>query len=362
MIIIYVLLWLGCLLVLLEAGARIWHRVRYRAAYQPRIYGTYPYSEFVERAPLPLGSRLKKGYVGGSVAINERGLRGPYLPEDHSGHHILLIGESDYFGVKLPREDQTWRAQLQERINREISGEWTVSNGGHPGHNIVQHRLRWDEDLKDYPWDIVLLRVGGNDISQAYAMEASWKPGRGWPVKFLQAMPSGQSRGHQILLRSCLYYLLWGWKSFVRPFGKVTHEFLPENWEQVRDLILKNHTTIIRDALASGAKVGIITPATLSRPDMPVREQRQVEALAEKWESFESGSGPKVTAMIEALREGCPEVPFMDVDAYLGKRSDRVQLYYDQVHWNPKGHKVVADFLYSELKGLGWLENTGEKG
>ncbi len=362
MIFFQVLLGLAGGLLALELGARIWHRIRFRTGYVPRIYGTYPYNEFVDRAPLPLGNRLRKGYVGGSVAINDRGLRGPQLPEDHTGRHILLLGESDYFGVKLPREEQTWRARLQERIHQTISGNWTVSNGGHPGYNIVQHRLRWQEDLKDYPWDIVLLRLGGNDITQAYAMEGAWKPGRGWPAKFLQAMPVGQSRWQQKLLRSCLYYLVWGWKSFVRPFGKVTHEFLPENWEQVRELILEEHALIIRDVLASGGRVGIVPPATLSRPEMPVREQRQIEALAEKWESFESGSGPKVLAMVEALRTAFPDVAFLDVDAHLAGRKDRVGLYYDQVHWNPKGQQVVADFLYSELKKLGWLEDNGTKG
>lgn len=341
----------------LEGTARLVYRNRYAIPYRPRIYGDYRYREFIEKAAAPLGSRMKTGYRSRCVTVNRFGLRGPEPEPDGSRRRVLVIGESDIFGVKLDREETLWSRQLQERLEAAHPGRWEVLNGGHPGYNTVQHRHLWESGLWDEVCpDLLLLRFGGNDLSQAYAMQDKWKPGAGWPVKFLWAMNSVQTPAQRILLHSCLYYMGPGKALFRRAFGDVVKPFREENWEPVRDQVLESHCAFIDLARRDGIPVAVLSDGSLEHCLRTDEDRMAMDALNENWRAFKEGYGPYYEMFQQTLRERCGEwgVPFLDLREAIASSGRPGTLFFDGVHWNPKGHDVVAGILETLVDGLGW--------
>lgn len=343
----------------LEAGARAVYRNRYAIPYRPRIYGDYRYREFIEKTPAPLRSRMKPGYRSRCVNVNRFGLRGPEPGAERSRRRVLVIGESDIFGVKLDREEALWSCQLQELLEAAHPGRWEVLNGGHPGYNTSQHRQLWESGLwEEVRPDLLLLRFGGNDISQAYAMQEKWKPGAGWPIKFLWAMNSVQTPAQRVLLRSCLYYMGPGKELFRRAFGDVVKPFREENWEPVRDQVLDSHKAFVDQARRDGVPVAIISDGSLEHCLRTEDDRKAMNALNENWRAFKEGYGPYYEMFQQSLKEHCSlwDVPYLDLREAIASQALPGRLFFDGVHWNPEGQGVVAESLYRLVSGLGWWD------
>lgn len=341
----------------LEAGARAVYRKRFAIPYRPRIYGDYRYREFIEKVPAPLGSRMKPGYHSRCVSVNRFGLRGPEPDVEGSRKRILVIGESDIFGVKLGRQEALWNYRLQELLEEVHPGEWEVLNGGHPGYNTSQHRHLWESGLWDEVRpDVLLLRFGGNDISQAYAMQDKWKPGAGWPVKFLWAMNTVQTPAQRVLLRSCLYYMGSGKKLFRRAFGDVVKPFREENWEPVRDQVLNSHKAFIDLARRDGISVAVLSDGSLENCLRTEDDRKAMNALNENWRAFKEGYGPYYEMFQKSLVDHCSEwgVPYLDLREAMASQALPGCLFYDGVHWNPEGQRALGKILYGMVDGLGW--------
>ena len=341
-----------------EGLARYAHRHSYGIPYRPRIYGDYRYKEFIEKTAAPLYNRMISCYHSTCVNINRYGLRGPEPDEIEARKRILLMGESDIFGVKLPDERSLWSVQLQEQLDKDYSDSWDVLNGGHPGYNSTQHLELWKSKLmrEVFP-DILLLRLGGNDLSQAYTMGKKWNPDFVWPVKFLWAMNSAQTPLQKKLLMSCLYYMCGGKELYVRAFGDVVKEFLQENKEAVLDQVIRNHISFIESARARGIKVALLAPANLEDSADNESSRKALDCLNENWRSFSEGYSPFFKETQIHIKKLCAEkdVPYLEMGHYISSKYQLGTLFYDGVHWNARGHRIVADFLHSALLEMNWL-------
>ena len=345
----------------LEAGARAVYRRRYSLSYRPRIYGDYRYGEFIERVAPPLSNRMRAGYRSRCVNVNRFSLRGPEPDDDGRRKRLVVIGESDIFGVKLDREASLWSVLLQQRLEETHGGRWEVLNGGHPGYNSLQHRLLWEELWETVRPDALLLRFGGNDISQAYAMGSRWRPGAPWPAKFLWAMNSVQTPLQRLLLQSCLYYMGPGKALFRRTFGDVVKTFREENWEGVRDEVVENHRALIDRAKGCGVPVAIVSDGSLEHCVRNDEDRRALDALNENWRAFAEGYGSYYNRFQDILRESATawDVPYLDLRQAICSRGRPGELFYDGVHWNGAGQEIVARSFYDMIDSLDWWGRDG---
>ncbi len=75
---------------------------------------------------------------------------------------ILCIGDSNTYGVHLPRE-QSYPGQLQAFLDRWPENDWRVVNVGYPGHNSAEVRGRLAGHLREYRPEITICWVGVNN-------------------------------------------------------------------------------------------------------------------------------------------------------------------------------------------------------
>lgn len=341
-----------------EGLARYAHRHRYGIPYRPRIYGDYRYREFIEKTSAPLYNRVKPGYRSQCVNINRYGLRGLEPHEKGERKRLLLLGESDVFGVKLPNENSLWNVQLQRQLEESCAGSWDVLNGGNPGYNSTQHLELWKSKLMaEVSPDILLLRLGGNDLSQAYAMGNRWNPDFVWPLKFLWAMNSAQTPLQKKLLMSCLYYMFEGKKLYVRSFGDVVKEFLQVNKDTILERVLDNYREFIDSSRARGTKIAFLAPANLEDSTDDESNRKAMDCLNENWRSFSEGYSPFFKETQIYIKKLCAErdVPYLEMGQYVSSNYKLGTLFYDGVHWNARGHAAIADFLQHSLLDLNWL-------
>lgn len=342
----------------LEAAMRTIYRKRYSIPYKPRIYGDYKYREFIEKAPLPLGNRMKPGYRSRCVNLNRFGLRGSEPGEKGERKRVLVIGESEIFGVKLNREDLLWNYRLADILEKKYPGKWEVLNGGHPGYNSAQHRYLWESGLWNHVKpDLVLLRFGGNDISQAYAMAEKWKPGATWPIRFLWAMNTVQTPFQRLMLKSCVYYMGYGKKLFRRAFGDVVKSFLPENREGVREQLFESYQVFLDLAKVDDIPLAVLSDGSLEHCARTEDDRKALDALNENWRAFAEGYGDCYEQVQEEIQEHCSsqwQVSWLDLQGAVASHPCPGSLFFDGVHWNEEGHKVVADSLFKIVEEQGW--------
>ncbi|MEN6391575.1 MAG: hypothetical protein ABFD04_14275 [Syntrophomonas sp.] len=132
--------------------------------FQPKNVGEYPFKNCIGEVDAPLIFRFRKNFNSPNLNFNRFGLRGPEPAPDGDKKHILILGESDYFGAKLPDERGLWSVRLQKILSSKGHADWEVLNEGNPGYNTVQHRALWEKELNHIQPDILVLSIGINEV------------------------------------------------------------------------------------------------------------------------------------------------------------------------------------------------------
>jgi lysophospholipase L1-like esterase len=343
----------------LELGVRLYHRFHFLMPFRAKVIAEYPYKSFAEKAEPPIFFRFKKVFHSPNLNINRFGLRGPEPAPDGSKKRVLVLGESDLFGPKLRREKDIWNIQLEGILKAKGYAHWEILNGGNPGYNAVQHRAFWDQELYQTNPDILILRIGGyNDISQAYVNGSQWEPGASWPFEFILDLERKSPWWHGLLGQSCLYFLLRRnlAESTTSQFKIVDENF---QWERCKKSIFENQSAVIESAKKRGAKVALLSWAPAYELEMDIKNQRRITALQANWQFFIKSWGASQFEYFHMLAHSFStemEVPYINVAPRLWNHPRRFELYYDLVHLNEKGYKVLAQALFEEIEKLGWWE------
>ncbi len=345
------------LFVLLEIGCRLFHMHRYGVPFHSKVVGEYPYSQFVERVDPPLHYRFKKGFRSSMVTINRFHCRGKEPAADGAKKRILVIGESMYFGVKILNEKDLWSNQLERLLKRHGYTDWEVINAGSPMYNTVQHRVLWEQVLYRIRPDILLLSLGGNDLTQAWMMGSQWTPGAPWPWKFIMALERKSPWWNKILSHFCFYFLLRRKIVTGRPGFVPRDEVFKE--EECQRVIWENLRSIAEDARKNGAKVGILSFGLAVDPVPRPEDRCKLDVIQANWEEHSKGNMRIIYRFFEKTeKEFCPKhgFPFIDIQEAFRRNPKRFECYYDIAHWNKRGMRLVAKALFEELCRLGWLD------
>jgi lysophospholipase L1-like esterase len=354
----WIILFLCGAVVALEIGARIRYRMRFRLPFRAKIVGEYPFRSFLLEAEPPLCFRFKKGFRSSMVNINRFGLRGPEPAADGVKKRLLVIGESNIFGVKLLREDHLWSIKLEKILAGAGKDRWEVLNGGNPGYNTFQHLAFWREELHRTKPDILLISFGINDLTQAWVMGSQWKPGAPWPFGFVLALERRSPWWNKAVGYSCLYFLLR------RAFGGGPRRgFKPHDDKFQKDAclegILGNYRALVEDARQSGIEVACTAPAMAYDRVDGDDDERRLDSIQSNWREFAEFQRPFERELKDAIeKEFCPEtgIPYFDISAWFLKHPRRLECYFDLAHVNERGMALYAEGFYNEIDRLGWWD------
>ncbi|MCD6304833.1 MAG: SGNH/GDSL hydrolase family protein [Deltaproteobacteria bacterium] len=339
----------------LEGAARIYYGRRFRMPWRSRRIGEYPYHRFIEKAPPPLFFRFRKGFRSPQVNINRFGTRGPEPGPDRLKDRILLIGESVFFGAKLPREKDLWSRRLEARLRGAGYTGWEVLNAGVPGYNAVQYRTWWEGELKATRPKILLLEMGANDMTQAYVMGSRWKPGAPWPWEFIMRQERKSPWWNTFAAHSCAYFL-WRRQKITERRGFESQDGLFQ-YEECLRVVKENGRAILDQARSMGIRVALISITSAYDPESLEKPAPQLDAIQGNWRENMSTSGRWLIRMTEKwLHEFRTEVncPGIDLMKAFWDHPDRYQLFLDVLHWNRKGHEFGAEVIFNEIEKLGW--------
>jgi lysophospholipase L1-like esterase len=343
-------------LVLLEAGARLYHRMKFLVPFHSKLIGEYPFSQFLEETDPPLYFRFKKNFHSPMVNLNRFRCRGPEPAPEGQKKRMLVISESYLFGVKLLREEQLWSVILQNKLDQRMPGQWEVLNAANPGYNTDQHLAMWREELKATKPDIVVVGMGGNDEAIVSMMGPEWKPGSPWPIEFIMALERKSPWWKKLLNHFCFYFL---WRraaagpahsNFPAPKGEIPRRACHEN-------IKDNYRALVKEAREMGAKVACTFYAPAVDFDLDEREKRKVASIQANWrETLETRTGLDLALINEIIEDLCTEMelPFIDMHQKFRGEPRRFEMYFDLAHWNQRGMPVVARTFMDEIDKLGW--------
>ncbi len=268
------------------------------------------------------GFRMKPFFSEGPVRLNSLGLRGEE-PDSKATIKILSLGDSCAFGWLVDDAERTYARQLQHSLNFELMKQASGArvdavNAGIPSYTVYQGLELYLNYLKPLArWDFMLVTFGWNenpDLELDLEFTMRNVPIESHTLHFLRDNVARRLRLYNAL-ESMWYRMI------------ITNVEDPYLQAQVQ--YEKFYTQLVRIAKKSGTQV-VIMPVIIP-PDAST-------ANADRMRVFNA-----ITRKI-AMREG---VLWIDLNDEFSKMKRTIK-WYDEFHYNEKGHEVVAN----ALKGL----------
>lgn len=253
---------------------------------------------------------------------NPQRFKGPVMavPKPWEVFRILCYGDSNTDGPK----QGSWPEVLQEVLNQHPapSGRrYEVVNAGVAGYSSHQGLLRFQQEVKTYQPDLVIVSFGWNDVAQAvghadHEFQPSWLQ-----VHLLR-----------VLFKSRLYLVLLE-NIPLRSSSAIDHT-LPEMARVPVTQYLANMDRFVNLARQHGASIIFLT--------RPHREPAVILSELPSWRG-------KVPSYNTALRGWAGErrLPLLDVEALFDNLG--AAYFYDECHLTKDGHRTLAEALASVL-------------
>lgn len=325
-------------LLSLEGGIRIWSYY-FRSSHEVFNASKGRYE------PVPGVHELGKGLP---MVINSKGFIGVEFetekPKDV--YRIFSIGDSCTFGIM----EYTYPGLLHKMLNAGGAGnniKFEVINAGVEGYHSGFALARLKEDVLQHHPDLVTIYVGWND--------------------FMKANPEnlGETGRHaglaQVMEQS---YLIKAYKkvifSYIRPLvARPNVESTPEDLHAYDNFespeFLANLLEMSRILKANYIKAVIMTRPTVVREGMSQEDIKRQNVMFPWY-----GNAYSVNKLLSlhraynrmirtvAAQEG---IPLVDLDAEFEKL-DKYSLFWDTMHPNEKGQRIIADLVFQRLKGV----------
>lgn len=339
-----------------ELTVRTLYARKHGMPYRYKHFAEYPYNAFIEECPPPLFWRLKPGYQKGQMHINSLGFRAPELQPDRP--KIWLVGESEFFGARLPQENTIWFRGLQQLLD-ENGCRYQVINASVIGYNQAQSAAVVTS-LPLARGDILLLRANINDVSIAYTQGKNWQPGSTWPLQFIHHLQSHKKWYLKLLDRTCLGMLLR--RNILKIEGR-KNIFKPAagfQWDRLLAYQKEHLEIMVEYAAERGVHIAFFGEALSYQPENSPEDEAGLAAIQNNWREFvELWSQYQFRVTELGYTEvGAPRgLPLLDLAKHIRSRPDVYLLYLDLVHFNTQGHQVLARALFDELQASGILKS-----
>ncbi len=301
-----------------------------------------------------------------SYKINSFGLRDREIePKKPGVFRILALGDSvvEGWGVEL---EQSWVKQLEKNLNENFGeGKFEVINGGVASYSpLLYYLFLKEKGLKLQP-DLVIMMMDMGDPSDDYAyVKSTVFKGReplACPGDYYQT--SGFKRVFKklsfFLRRSSRLYILLEYflsgegSDGFRPVPFVFKEVpgYKKAWELSQQYILLSQRLLEKE------KIPLLF--TVNPPAVALGENEWVEGR----KKFNYAANPGYfRKFFDEFSDFCKKNRLFYIDIYHRLLSyPEHPLYYSyDIHPNPMGHKVIADYIFEELIKGGFLGKITE--
>lgn len=142
------LVFAGVLLITAELGLRA---AGVQGAYQPEAMGGWRMQTDMDQVHIQ-GGREPHDFV---VSTNSAGLRTDLKKGKGRRKRVAVMGDSNVFGWGV-NEDGTLAAGIQAGL-RERGVDWELLNAGQPGYSTTQVAWMFEEDVRHYAPDLVIV-------------------------------------------------------------------------------------------------------------------------------------------------------------------------------------------------------------
>jgi len=281
---------------------------------------------------------------GTQLVVNSKGFIGVEFeaekPKDV--YRIFSIGDSCTFGIM----EYTYPGLLHKMLNAEQSGKkFEVINAGVEGYHSGFALARLKEDILHYHPDLVTIYVGWNDFMKANPENLAESGRYAWLARLME-----QS------------YLIKAYKkvifSYIRPLlAKPNVESSPEDLHAYDAFespeFRANLLEMSRILQANHIKALIMTRPTVVREGMSQEDIKRQNVMfpwygnafsVNKLLSLHRAYNRMIRSVAE--QEG---IPLVDLDAEFEKL-DKYSLFWDTMHPNEKGQRIIANLLFHRLK------------
>jgi lysophospholipase L1-like esterase len=320
-------------LTIFEGSIRVW------AYYFRSTYETYNVAKG-RYEPVP-GVHPISG--GPPLIVNSKGFIGPEFdaekPKDV--YRIFSIGDSCTFG----NMNVVYPGLLHTRLNAEGKGrKFEVINAGVEGYHSGFALARLKEDVLQYHPDLVTIYIGWNDFMKTNPENLAEAGRYAWLARLMEQ--SYLVKAYKKVLFSYVRPLI------VKPNVLSTPEDLLayDSFEPVE--FRENLREMIRILKSRNIKMLIMTRPTVVREGMPYEEIKRQNVVFPWYGSAYSVNkllsvhrAYNRTIRMVAEQEG---MPLLDLEVEFEKH-DKNELFWDTMHPNEKGHRVIADSMYAKL-------------
>jgi lysophospholipase L1-like esterase len=297
-----------------------------------------------------------------SVNINSKGLRDDEIEfeKPENSHRVLVLGDSFTFGNGVSSE-HTYSNQLEELLIRRQTGQtWQVINSGISGYGTFQEYAFLEEEGWQYEPDVVILQfLANNDLTEnLYPFRRVVRNGQ---IHFkgdddTSSLVQGaqkvlQSHSHAYRFFGDHYHLIriqLGLDPFFRGWSNI-YDIAPSQdiskaWEITRDYL---------DKLSTSARTRKVDFYVINVPPRFLLDDDQ-------WQDYLDTYGKKSDTVdrdltSKKLQAICAElqIPLLDLTPYFRELEDPLTHYHQfNGHWNQKGHRRVAQWVYDFFSGF----------
>lgn len=309
-------------------------------------------------------------YFGGSLRQKGFYSRGKTytLKKTRPVYRIVCLGESTTHGTGMVADDQTYPAYLEEIINTTVGRQAVeVVNSGVCGKSIKFMRDLVKERIGDGEWDLMIVHGLFNHFVSFYPDHYNSKIDKifveGGEVKtvynwgkmavpemlniFLMEHSYFYTRLREKVLRIMRrdlnrYYADKGKAAYIG--GRAENKTYPIRSERDRDSILQmflvRYYRAVEEIVAASRAHG--TEIILVIPPYPFFRGSDVD---DEYFRFVFDKARRCLVRVAEIYG----VPVVDTDRAFRERGRSADLFLDPVHLSPKGNRLLADIIASEL-------------
>ncbi|HMD80279.1 MAG TPA: SGNH/GDSL hydrolase family protein [Anaerolineales bacterium] len=320
------------LIFLLENMTRLAIKAGWIEYQQPMITQLPPGTEDWRKAHMTADSLRQPDPVlwwrpRNSPPYNSQGFKGPVVtnPKNSNTIRIVVYGDSNTEGTP----EDSWPDRLQKALLLvKNNRNYEVLNAGVAGYTSHQGLLRFQQEVRNYTPDIVLVAFGWNDLANAVRPDKSYVP------------PHPAFVFCERLVLKLRFY--WALKQTALPKPSSNNQ----QQQTIARVSIEDYAANLRQFLKLGREVN----ANVVLVTRPHRESN------ESLRKYELNYRAEVPAYNETLLGLCRQqnANCIDAEKYFLATSDP-DVWGDECHFTEKGRIEMGEFVFLELKRFGLL-------
>jgi len=274
-----------------------------------------------------------------SYSINSDGFRDTYTSNPAPEQLAIVIGGSAAFGQGLFSDNDTFASHIS-RLNQK----YRVMNAGTVGFLSGQELSQMFHVLDRLVPSVYIVFDGWNDIFEPYTYTGSW-PINGGPIGFNHTFFMIEN---QLVSAFQNEYQSENGPTMALPAASKTFKNEPEYFQAILSTYIANISRMNAFAKARNAKFLIIfQPELTNKKILSPDEQVILKQWEKMYKYLDRGIPDKYNQLIHHAQTFCEEqdIVYIDMNKESKFSENSHTLFYDVVHPNKEGHKIIAELV-----------------